>query len=289
MEKQYRTILKDGSLNIRKAKRGFSFNDSYHDLLKASWPQFILLFTAVFFVLNCTFGFIYFLIPAEEFSGFRYDGFRHYLEAFFFSVQTFGTIGYGGVSPLGVIANGVVTLECYTSLFVAAVLTGIIFSRFSRPSAKVMFSQNAVIRSFDGIPCFMFRVANTRLNYISDARVNVSLAIDDLETNFRMFYPMKLERDASPIFALSWTIAHDIVEGSPLYGLKKEDWEKKSAEIVVTLTGVDTTLSHPVYSKCSYVLDEILYDHDFVDVLRREDGEVIFMAEKFDLVKPVSS
>ena len=285
---RYRTIRKDGSLNIIQPK-GVNLKDLYHDLLKATWPEFICMFTAVFFFLNCTFGLIYFLIPSLEYEGFRFEsGFQHYLECFFFSVQTFGTIGYGRVSPIGIMANSVVTLECYTSLFIVAVLTGIIFARFARPSVKVMFSNRAVVRNFDEIPCLMFRVANARMNYISDARVRVSLAIDDPKSRFRNFYDLKLERESSPIFAMSWTIAHDIDDSSPLFGLNENDWISRNGELVVTFSGTDTTLSQMVYAKTSYVIEEILYNHDFVDVLARsEDGSLQFMPEKFHWVQPM--
>lgn len=285
---RFRTIKKDGSLNIASSKR-MSFDDLYHDLLKSSWLEFTLLFTFVFVFLNCLFGLLYFLIQKSDFDGFVYSsGFEHYLESFFFSVQTFGTIGYGKISPVGVLANAVVTLESYVSLFIVAVLTGIIFARFAKPSAKVLFSRNAVIRSFDGIPCLMFRMANARQNFITDARVRVSLSIDDPKTGFRNFYDLKLERESSPIFALSWTIAHDIDSESPLKNLDAKDWEERNCEIIVTFSGTDTTLSQQVYAKNSYIFEEVLCDHDFVDVLRRrDDGAVELMIEKFNLVKPV--
>ena len=285
---KYRTINKDGSLNIATSKK-LSLNDLYHDLLKLKWRAFACVFTLVFFCINSTFGFCYFLIPISQFTGFKYSkGFDHFVESFFFSVQTFGTIGYGGVSPVGNWANAIVTLECYTSLFVVAVLTGIIFARFAKPSAKVMFSEKAVVRPFDGIPCLMFRIANSRQNFITDARIKVSLALDDPKTKFRNFCDLKLERESSPIFALSWTIAHDIDPSSPLYGLTPNDWKNGNGELVVTFSGTDTTLSQKVYAKSSYISDEILFNHDFEDVLSRgENGTVTFMPEKFDLVKPL--
>ncbi len=281
--KQYRTVNKDGSLNINNCK-GLAISDLYHDLLRATWPTFLVLFTFVFFALNCLFGLIYSLIPAEQFEGFRSsEGFMHYLECFFFSVQTFGTIGYGRISPIGVPANFVVTFESYISLFVAAVLTGLIFARFARPHAKVIFSHSAVIRKFDGVPCLMFRMANERQNHITDARVAVSFAFDDPVTRFRSFSELKLERDLSPLFALSWTIAHDIDETSPLHKLPFSEWEKHNAELIVTFSGLDTVLSQTVHAKTSYIWEEILCDHDFNDVIQRgEDGKVTLLLERFN-------
>ena len=286
MSTQYRTIRKDGNLNIT-LKKGIHISDLYHDLLKMSWWGFASMFTAVFFLTNAFFGLIYFFLPVDGFEGFQYqDGFQHYLESFFFSVQTFGTIGYGKIAPIGVAANLVVTFESYSSLFVVAVLTGLVFARFAKPHSKVLFSHHAVVREYDGVPCFMFRMANARQNYITDARVRVSLAIDDPKTKFRNFYDLKLERDSSPIFALSWSICHDIDIESPLHGLTADIWRARNAEIIVSFSGVDTTLSQLMHAKSSYIGDEVLYNHDFVDVLRRDKaGKVELIVENLSLVK----
>ena len=279
---RYRTINKDGSLNV-VTRRGISIKDLYHDLLKSSWTVFALVFVGVFFLLNGIFGFFYSFLPLSQFEGFRYEGgWMHWLESFFFSVQTFGTVGYGKISPIGMIANAVVTFECCTSLFVVALMTGLIFARFAKPNGKVLASYYAVIRNYDGIPSLMFRLANERQNYVTDARVNVSLAMDDLATGYRTFTDLVLERNSSPIFSLSWTIAHDIDSMSPLYGLSQEEMCKRNAELVVTFRGSDTTLSQNVYAKFSYISEEIKVDHDFVDVIRRgKDGKIELMLENF--------
>jgi len=287
---QFRMIQKDGTLNIGNVSKKVNFGDLYHDLLKLSWTGFACWFVTTVFAINSVFGLLYFLLPSSEFEGFQHSsGFMRYLDSFFFSVQTLGTIGYGRAAPVGVLANLLVTIECYTGLFVIALMTGLIFTRFSKPRSKVIFSQNAVIRNFDGVPCLMFRIANERQNNITDARVRVYLVMQDLKTGFREFYDLKLERDYSPIFALSWTIAHDIDSTSPLYQLSNEELKRRVAEIMVTFSGTDTTLSQEMYAKSSYLTDEILKDHDFVDVIRRHpDTSVSLMLENFHLVKPLN-
>lgn len=289
--RKYRVVRKDGQLNVKNQRDGkiLDIRDLYHDLLRLSWPKFFGAFTGLFFFINCFFGAVYSLLPRSEFDGSRHaDGLNRFLESFFFSVQTFGTIGYGKMSPVGLAANAAVTFECYIGILVTAVLTGLIFSRFARPHAKVIFSEKAVIRKYDGVPSLLFRMANARQNYISEARVDVSFAFDNPKTGFRDFCDLELERSRSPIFALSWTISHDINEDSPLHGLSMEDWARGNAEVVVTFSGVDTTLSQQVHAKTSYIAEEILFDYDFADVIKRsENGILELMLEKFHEVEKV--
>jgi inward rectifier potassium channel len=287
---QFRMVLKNGSLNIKQKRGQVNFRDLYHDFLNLSWPKFTAVFAVFFFVTNALFGFVYFLIPPEQFEGLKHEtGLDRYLDSFFFSVQTLGTIGYGHVSPVGFIANSVVTLECYTSIFVVALMTGLIFARFARPHVKVVFSDLAVIRKFNGVPCLMFRVANERQNHITDARIRVFLVMDDPKTGYRDFTELRLERDYSPLFALSWTIAHDIGSESPLFGLNRDELIGFSAELIVTFSGTDTTLSHEMFAKTSYTPDEILIDHDFVDVIQRHSDHSVSLAmENFHRTHPLS-
>ncbi len=212
--------------------------------------------------------------------------YSHFWECFFFSVQTFGTIGYGRISPIGFVSNWVTTLESMLSIFLVALATGLVFARFSKPLAKILFSNQAVIRSFDDGLWLMFRIANERQNHITDARVGVIFVYDEPQTGYRTFKDLELEMSVNPIFALSWVIAHHINEKSPLYGLSLEDLKARGAELIVTFNGTDTTLSQTVYSKFSYVSQDILMNHDFVDVIKRnENGSLVLMLEKFHDVK----
>ncbi len=286
----YRAIRRDGTLNVTPP-RGVSLKDLYHDLLRVSWAAFALLFVGFYALVNALFGWIYFLLPQDQFDGFIHlDGLQRFLESFFFSVQTFGTIGYGKVSPIGVAANFVVTAESCVGIFIVALMTGLIFARFAKPNSKIIFSDKAMIRSYDGVPCLMFRIANERQNHITEARVRVSLLIDDPVHHFRSFKELTLEHETSPIFSLSWTICHDITETSPFYGLTREQLIARNAEWVVTFSGTDTTLSQKLYAKYSYVTEEVYPDHDFVDVmLRRPDGTLEIMLDQFNEIVPIQS
>jgi inward rectifier potassium channel len=286
---RFRMIRKDGTLNVENTRQGVRMSDLYHDLIGLSWPRFTIWFGFVFFAINCIFGFIYFQIPADQFDGLRHTtGADRFLDSFFFSVQTLGTIGYGHVSPTGTIANFVVTIECYTGLFVVALMTGLIFTRFSKPHVKVVFSHHSVIRKFDGVPCLMFRIANERQNHITDAKVKVHLVMDDPKSGYREFLELRLERSESPLFALSWTIAHDLDSESPMVSIGLPELKKRSAELIVSFSGIDGTLSQEIYAKSSYTVDEILLDHDFVDVIERNaKGAARLRMERFHEVRAV--
>ena len=283
-------IGKNGQLNIR-TRRKVSVRDLYYDYLNMNWLSFLGHFASVFISIHLVFGFLYFSVPESQFLGFRSpQGLERFLECFFFSVQTFGTIGYGLLSPVGVISNSIVTLESFVSLFVIALLTGLIFSRFAKPHSKVMFTEKAVIRDFDGVDCLMFRLANARQNNITEAKISLNFVYFDPATQYRNFYEMKLERDRSPLVSLTWTIAHDIDEASPLKKLPLNLWAAHNAEIIVTFSGIDTNLSQHIYAKTSYIVDEILCDHDFVDMIKRgPDGMAELEFEKFNQVKKLNA
>ncbi len=288
---RFRMVRKDGKLNIESSRSGVRWSDLYHDLINLSWPRFTIWFGMVFFAINCIFGLIYFQIPAEQFDGLRHpSGIDRFFDSFFFSVQTLGTIGYGHVSPTGTLANLVVTIECYTGLFVVALMTGLIFTRFSKPHVKVVFSQNSVIKKFGDVPCLMFRIANERQNHITDASVKVHLVMDDPDTGYREFTELLLERSESPLFALSWTIAHDLDSKSPMGRLGLTELKKRSAELIVSFRGIDATLSQEIRAKSSYTVDEILPDHDFVDVIERSPhGLARLRMERFNEVIKVQA
>ncbi len=193
-----------------------------------------------------------------------------FADAFFFSVQTLGTLGYGVMAPRTLYANLLVTVESFSGILTIALFTGIIFARFSRPFARVVFSNVAVIVPFDGVPTLMFRTANQRGESIMDASVTVTLARQHttLEgVTMRRFQELKLLRSKSSLFALSWTVMHAIDETSPLYGITAEQMMAQDMEIVVMLNGVDETIADRIYARHAYWADEILWNRRFVDVI----------------------
>ena len=242
------------------------FFDFYYGILTSSWPLFMARLAVFFLAVNTVFAFAYSLDP----HGIANARPGNLADDFFFSVQTLGTLGYGVMAPRSLYANLVVTAESFSGILIIALFTGIIFARFSRPFARVVFSKVAVVTPFDGVPTLMFRAANQRGNSILDARVAVSLAADyrTLEgVKMRRFQELKLLRASNPLFALSWTVMHPIDEASPLYGLGLAEMIERDMEIVVMLSGMDETISDHIYDRHSYLAEEVLWNRRFVDVV----------------------
>jgi len=251
---------------VVKGQDNGRFMDFYHTVLTVSWPVFVLLLAGLFLSINLGFALLY----AADRGGLANARPGNFADAFFFSVQTLGTLGYGVMAPRSLTANLLVTVESFTGIMIIALFTGIIFARFSRPFARVLFSRIAVIASFDGTPTLMFRTANQRGEAILDASVTVSLARQYTTSEgvvMRRFQELKLLRSSNPLFALSWTVMHAIDETSPLYGLTPEDMDALDMEIVIMLSGVDEILSDRIYARHAYWADEILWNRRFVDVI----------------------
>ena len=251
---------------VVKGQDSGRFLDFYHNILTVSWPWFFFQLAAAFIVINLVFAMLY-VIDRGGIANARPGSFA---DAFFFSVQTLGTLGYGVMAPRTLYANLLVTVESFSGILTIALFTGIIFARFSRPFARVLFSNVAVVAPFDGIPTLMFRVANQRGEAIMDASVTVTLAhqYTTLEgITIRRAQELKLLRSRNPLFALSWTVMHVIDRDSPLYGLTPEDMENQDMEIVVTLNGLDEILADRIYARHAYWADEIAWNRRFVDVI----------------------
>ena len=199
-----------------------------------------------------------------------------FADAFFFSVQTMATIGYGVMAPATFYANLLMTLETAVGLMFVAMTTGLVFARFSRPTARVLFSNVAVVGPYNGVPTLSIRIANQRQNQMLAAEVSMTLVRDEVSDEgelTRRFYDLALVRDRSPVFALTFRVMHPIDADSPLHGMNYETLAEQHAEIVVIASGVDETLVQPVNARTSYLPHEILWSHRFVDIFGwTEDG-----------------
>jgi inward rectifier potassium channel len=228
------------------------------------------------------------LVLGDGVEGVRAGNFE---DCFFFSVQTLATIGYGKMVPISRAAHIVVTLEAFTGVIVTAVTTGILFAKFSRPTARVLFSRVCVIAPYEGKPTLMFRIANERSNRIVQASVKVS-ALRFITTSeghtHRRLIDLKLHRSDSAMFAITWTVFHTIDEASPLFGATPESLAKETFALVVTLVGLDETLAQTVHARYSWDADQIVFNRSFVDVLvENEDGTRTMDLTKFHDTVPM--
>jgi inward rectifier potassium channel len=270
-----RFLNKDGSFNVRR--KGFTFFRSlnlYHWMLTISWTRFNLMMVLAYFFTNIVFAFGYFLCGADALHGSSAAGDGgHFLEAFFFSVQTLATIGYGSMSPSGLAANLLVTCEAFFGLLGFALATGLLFARFSRPTAQIAFSRNAVVAPYRNITAFEFRLANERTNELIEVNATVVLARNEgrgTET-VRKFHTLRLERPQVVFLPLHWVVVHPIDDTSPLFGIDKEQLAASDAEFLILLTAVDETFSQTVHARTSYKCHEVVWGARFSDMFQRSD------------------
>jgi inward rectifier potassium channel len=255
---------------ITRGLRRRTWTDLYHQLLTLSWGRFLGLWVVIYLTANLVFATLFWL-DRGGLSGARPGSFE---DAFYFSVQTLGTIGYGVIAPRSHFANAVVAVESFFSFGISALSTGLIFARVSRPTARVMFSRHAVVTPVNAVPTLMFRAANERLNQVLEAEVTVTLARSMMTSegvSFRAFQTLLLKRSRSPFFALSWSIMHAIDETSPLFGQTLETLIADKAEIVVVLAGVDETLAQRIHARHTYMPHEIVWNRRFADILSVDD------------------
>ncbi|MFH7028496.1 MAG: ion channel [Heteroscytonema crispum UTEX LB 1556] len=242
------------------------WRDPYHLLLTLPWTGYLALVIIVYITTNAGFA-VALLAGGDCIENARHGSFW---DLFFFSVQTLGSIGYGAMYPKTTYANIIVTIESMTGLLGIAVLTGLAFARFSRPSARVMFSRVAVITAHEGVPTLIFRTANQRRNQILEAQIRVYLMRDEVTAEgqfMRRIYDLKLLRHQSPNFTLTWAAMHAIDEFSPLYGMTAESLLQTNTSLVISLSGIDETVSQVVHARHTYAADEILWNNRFVDII----------------------
>lgn len=255
---------------IYRGLKNDGWRDTYHALLTMPVAAFIGVMAGAFLTVNLVFAALYHLDP-HGLTGGRPGNFS---DDFFFSVQTLGTLGYGAISPRSLYCNLLVTVEIFVGLFQLAMATGLMFARVSRPTARIMFSDVAVISDYDGAPTLMFRAANRRRNRIVEAEVTVSMVADQISHEghrMRAFRDLPVIRARTPLFILSWQVMHRIDEASPLFGETAQSLAARGAEIVVVMRGLDETFSSTIHARASYLPDEILWDRRLVDIFSRDD------------------
>jgi inward rectifier potassium channel len=270
-----RLLNRDGSFNVKREGLPFGASLSlYHALLTTTWPRFLGIVVLYFLAVNAAFGVVYAALGPDALDSTDPWLGTGFLRGFFFSVETFSTVGYGQISPRGLGANLVITVEILSGLLSVTLATGMLFARIARPTARIIFSRSAVIAPYRGITAFEFRIANARKNQILDMQAKVLLS--RLEDGVRRFHTLELERQSVVFFPLSWTIVHPISEGSPLSGETQESLRASDAEFLVLLTGTDETFAQSVHARSSYKFDEIAWNARFTNILKLpRDGQSV--------------
>jgi inward rectifier potassium channel len=246
------------------------WTDFYHNAMTVTWPAFFGSLAAIFVLFNLMFAELYNLGEAPIANA-RPGSFA---DLFFFSVETTSTVGYGDMHPQSMYGHLIATAQNFFGMVSLAVMTGLVFARFSRPRARLIFASNPVISMHDGAPTLMIRLANARNNFISDASVKlwVIRATSSAEGRRSVtFRPMSLVRSENPVFALSWTLFHTIDADSPLYMLSAEEIAESDLNFAVTLSGLDETSSQLVHGRHRYAGQDLRVGHEFVDIVRVDE------------------
>ncbi|MBT8326682.1 MAG: hypothetical protein KJP21_03100 [Bacteroidia bacterium] len=258
-----RIINKDGTFNItRKGIR----NQQFQTLVDMPGTRFVALVSAFYILVNILFAFIYMILGAEHIIFINSYHLPDFLKSFFFSMHTFTTVGFGSIYPQDPLTNFVAGMEAMLGWLFFAIATGMVYRRFSRPSARLLFSNNALISPHKNGEALMFRIVNRRPNVLMemDARVMLAVDMDEGVRVNRRYFNLKLDTSSIHFFPLSWTIVHSIDEDSPLYKLTAEDYIHKRIEVLILIKGFDETFSQNVHLRYSYTYDEIVWNARFI-------------------------
>jgi inward rectifier potassium channel len=272
----------DGSVNVKRQGIGMSNLDLYHWLTTISFKKFILIVLAFYSTVNIIFASVYFTLCNQSFGGIEeHTGMDRFLDMCYFSAQTITTVGYGHVYPKEHLSSLIASAESLFGLMLFAIVTGVLFGRFSRPKNSLLYSKNILLAPYKGITALMFRVANTKQYELIENEANVVMTMKNPETNRREFFNLSLELSKINFLALSWTIVHPIDEKSPLYGLTVKDLIERDAEVIILIKGITDTFSQTVFSRHSYKSSQLLERRKFVPVKQdvNEKGKVIISLE----------
>jgi inward rectifier potassium channel len=271
-----RLINKDGSFNIDRIEVSrWSSVSMYHAMITMSWRKFNLIVFSYFMIINLMFACGYYFTGINGLNGvLANDNKDKFLEAFFFSTQTISTVGFGRINPISHVASSIAAIESLIGLLGFALATGLLYARFARPVARIIFSKNSIIAPFKNTNAFQFRIANKMRNsQLTDMHCRVTVSKYEMENGgkVRRFYPLELELKNIVFFPMTWTINHPIDEESPLYGLTKKDMKDADLEFLISLNGFDDTFSQNVSSRHSYTYDELIYGAKWISVFNTNE------------------
>jgi len=269
-----RLVNADGSTNLRK--RGIPVWERisvYHTLLRMKTSHFLIFVLVLYTSVNLFFAGLFVINGVEHLSGAEdtHTFFDKFMEAFFFSSQTLTTVGYGKIAPSGMMANTIASTESLVGILIFAVMTGLIYGRFSRPRAYLLFSPNILIAPYKDGKALMLRIASYKNNHLTDVEAQLTLGIHEHENGkiVTRFYPLKLEFAKINSLALSWTIVHHITDESPLHNITKEEVEQSKMEVIVNVKAFDDHFSNIVQQRTSYIYSQVIYGAKFLPMFER--------------------
>lgn len=287
-----RAIEHDGSFNVRRFGRRYEGLHAYQYLITCSWERFLTLLGVFLLGINFLFAVVYWIIGREHLQGMPECGrIEEFMYDFFFSVQTFSSVGYGAIAPRDIAGGIVSSIEALTGLLAFALATGLLFSRFSRPTARILFSKSAIVSPYQDKTALMFRIVNQRGNVMIDLSASAIFSwVDDVNgRKTRRYAPLTLERPSIFFFPLPWTIVHPIDDASPLWGLDLDELKLRQAEVMIIVRGFDDTFSQSVHVSNSYRYDEIEFGRRFVSIFHvDESGTVMVNVDRIDDTEEVA-
>lgn len=264
-------------------------SDIYHQALMSSWKVFLAGILAVYCIINLFFAFIYMELGPEGLAGIRHtEGLEYFWDCFFFSVQTFSTIGYGGLHPIGWAHNVVVAIQAFMGMVSIGLISGLIYARFSRPIPKVLFSKQFLITNNMGERQLIFRMANARQSQIVDAQLSLYLIQDLVTPEGNKIYhltDLELKRSKTPVFFLSWLVMHKLDEKSPLFNFDIEQARAKNFQLLALVQGQDSVFHQNIHARHSYFADDCVFDHQFEDMVQRTETGSRIDIEKLSILK----
>lgn len=243
------------------------FSDLYHYYFSLSWPKFFINIASIYLLINFLFGALYFYFGAKS----------SLWQCVFLSIENTNSVDYSRISSTGIGPYILMTIQAFLGLLILAVTTGLFFARFSKAKARIIFSNKAIMGKHNGRPCLFFRIANERLNQIAEAHIELTLTKNETSLegeHSRRFYDLKLDRDHSPLFSLSWTVRHYIDEHSPLLGMDDAAMRECQMGILASLTGIDETFAQPIIARHAYTPEDIVYNKRFRDIIVWHDKKV---------------
>lgn len=270
-----RAINKDGSFNVHRLGVSWRAFHPWVYLVSIGWPGFLALVLTVYLGINTFFACLYYSMSDDAIQGSAYSSkWGRFLTDFYFSGHTLTTVGYGSLAPRSNAANLMAILEALVGLLAFAIITGLLVARASRPSARIGYSDKALISPYQDRTALMFRIANERSNVLMELEAQVMLmsVTKSTGTPERKFDLLSLERNTVLLFPLTWTVVHPIDENSPLFGKSAEELATLQAEVMILVKGFDETFSQVVHSRYSYRFDEIVWDAKFIPAFRVGPG-----------------